>query len=306
MTEPPLTLADPERARADAERLFDVVSISLAAVLPRSADIRHIGATAVPGCLTKGDLDVVVRVPAADFDAADALLASRFARNEGSVRTDAFSAFEDAGCHPHLGIQLVAVDGPLDEFHRFVEALLKSSALVDEYNTLKRRYVGVEMETYRAAKGAFVEKVLATLAARRSPDRKRKDKQMDYKPHGYTSAAPYLIVDGAKATMDFLVQAFDAEPLRQIPGEGGRLRHAEARIGDTVVMLADPAEGWPAVPAHVHVYVPDVDATYARAVAAGAESVQVPAQKDDPDKRGGVRDAGGTTWWIATQLGASP
>ncbi|WP_334149063.1 VOC family protein [Hyphomicrobium sp.] len=126
---------------------------------------------------------------------------------------------------------------------------------------------------------------------------------MGYKPHGYTSAAPYLIVDGAKATLDFLVRVFDAEPLRQIPAENGKLRHAEARIGDTVVMLADPAEGWPSVPAHVHVYVADVDATYARAIAAGAESVQPPAQKDDADKRGGIRDAGGTTWWIATQVG---
>lgn len=128
---------------------------------------------------------------------------------------------------------------------------------------------------------------------------------MDYKPHGYTSAAPYLIVDGAKATLDFLVRVFDAEPLRQIRGEGGRLRHAEARIGDTVVMLSDPAEGWPVVRAHVHVYVPDVDETYTRAIAAGAEPVQVPTQKDDADKRGGIRDAGGTTWWIATQVGAS-
>lgn len=71
-------------------------------------------------------------------------------------------------------------------------------------------------------------------------------------------------------------------------------------------MIADRAEGWPAVTAHVHVYVrvyvPDVDATDQRALGAGATSVQAPVQKDDPDKRGGVRDAGGTTWWIATTV----
>jgi len=52
----------------------------------------------------------------------------------------------------------------------------------------------------------------------------------------------------------------------------------------------------------VHVYVSDVDATYARALKAGAESVQVPEKKDDEDKRGGVKDAGGTTWWISTKV----
>jgi PhnB protein len=51
------------------------------------------------------------------------------------------------------------------------------------------------------------------------------------------------------------------------------------------------------------VYVPDMDATYRAALAAGAASVQEPAQRDDPDRRGGVRDPGGTTWWIATRVG---
>jgi len=68
-------------------------------------------------------------------------------------------------------------------------------------------------------------------------------------------------------------------------------------------MLADAIEGWAAVPAHVHLYVPDVDAAYRRALAAGATSVMEPVKKSDPDKRGGVKDAGGTTWWLATQVG---
>jgi uncharacterized glyoxalase superfamily protein PhnB len=79
------------------------------------------------------------------------------------------------------------------------------------------------------------------------------------------------------------------------------IMHAEVRIDDTVVMLGDSAPEWPPVASHVHVYVPDVDATYRRALAAGATSVQAPIKKDDADKRGGVKDAGGTTWWIATK-----
>src|SRR5690606_37314250 len=118
-----------------------------------------------------------------------------------------------------------------------------------------------------------------------------------YKPEGSTSVAPYLVVDGAAGTIAFLREVFEAEELRSFPGEDGTIIHAEVRVDDTVVMIADAAEGWPAIGAHVHVYVPDVDATYQRALAAGAAAVQKPVKKDDEDKRGGVRDAGGTTWW---------
>jgi PhnB protein len=123
-----------------------------------------------------------------------------------------------------------------------------------------------------------------------------------HKPEGYPAVSPYLIVDGASATIDFLVKAFGAVELRRFPDPAGRLRHAEVRIDDSVVMIADGAEGWPPVPSHVHVYVADVDAAYRRALAAGAASVQEPVKKDDADKRGGVKDAGGTTWWIATKV----
>jgi uncharacterized glyoxalase superfamily protein PhnB len=55
-------------------------------------------------------------------------------------------------------------------------------------------------------------------------------------------------------------------------------------------------------PSHVHIYVPEVDAVYRRALEAGATPVQQPVKKDDADKRGGVKDFGGTTWWIATKV----
>jgi PhnB protein len=90
--------------------------------------------------------------------------------------------------------------------------------------------------------------------------------------------------------------------LRRFPDAAGKLLHAEVRIDDTVLMLADGGEGWPAFASHVHVYVANVDATYRRALDAGAISVQAPVKKDDADKRGGVKDAGGTTWWIATKM----
>ena len=124
-----------------------------------------------------------------------------------------------------------------------------------------------------------------------------------FKSPGYSTVSPYLITSDAAATIRFLERVLGGKLLRSFPDDEGRLRHAEVRIDDTVVMLADSAPGWPPVPAYVHVYVEDVDTTYSRALAEGAVSVQAPVQKGDEDKRGGVKDPGGTTWWIATRIG---
>ena len=123
-----------------------------------------------------------------------------------------------------------------------------------------------------------------------------------FKPSGYNSVSPYLVVSDADATIDFLRKAFDAVEIRRFAGPDGRVMHAEVRIDDTVVMLADGSQGWPAIAAHVHVYVADVDESYRRAIAAGGVSVQEPVKKDDADRRSGVREGGGSTWWIATKV----
>jgi uncharacterized glyoxalase superfamily protein PhnB len=124
-----------------------------------------------------------------------------------------------------------------------------------------------------------------------------------YQPAGYSTVSPYLFVSSADLTLKFLVDVLDAVELRRFLVPDGRIAHAEVRLGDSIIMLSDGGEGWPPVPAHIHVYVPDVDATYERALEAGATSVQEPVRKsDEQDKRAGVKDAGGTTWWIATSV----
>ncbi|MCW5621867.1 MAG: VOC family protein [Burkholderiales bacterium] len=124
-----------------------------------------------------------------------------------------------------------------------------------------------------------------------------------HKPASYSTVSPYLVVNGADATIDFLKRVFGAIELRRFPGQAGKIMHAEVRIDDSVIMLADPVlPDWPAISSHVHVYVQDVDAIYRKALEAGASAVQEPVKKQDEDKRGGVRDAGGTTWWIATKM----
>jgi uncharacterized glyoxalase superfamily protein PhnB len=123
------------------------------------------------------------------------------------------------------------------------------------------------------------------------------------KPEGYSSVSVYLVVDGAQRVIEFLKKTFDATELRRYDMPDGSIMHAEVRIDDTVVMIADGGGAWPAFPSWLHVYVQDVDAIYQRALEAGGVSVQTPERKEgDPDRRGGVKDPGGNTWWIATQV----
>jgi PhnB protein len=125
----------------------------------------------------------------------------------------------------------------------------------------------------------------------------------DAKPHGYSTVSAYIVVEGAQRVIDFLKRTFDATDLRRFHTPDGKIMHAEVRIGDTVVMIADAGGSYPAFPVWLHVYVPDVDATYKTALAAGGVSVQEPARREgDPDRRGGFKDPGGNTWWIATQV----
>ncbi len=123
-----------------------------------------------------------------------------------------------------------------------------------------------------------------------------------WKPDQYPSVSPYLIADGAQQVIDFLVRAFGARELRRFDMPDGSIMHAEVRIDDSVVMLGDGGGSWPPVPAHLHVYVSDVDAAYRRALEAGGRAVQEPVRKEgEQDRRAGVKDPAGNTWWISTQ-----
>jgi uncharacterized glyoxalase superfamily protein PhnB len=126
--------------------------------------------------------------------------------------------------------------------------------------------------------------------------------QKTYKPEGYASVSAYMVVDGAQQLIDFLAATFDAKVTRRFDNEDGTVMHGEVQIDDTIVMLTDGSEGFPSFPIWLHVYVPDVDAAYQKALAAGGISVQEPVQKDDPDRRAGVKDPTGNTWWIATPV----
>ena len=122
-------------------------------------------------------------------------------------------------------------------------------------------------------------------------------------PEGYHTVQPYLIVDGAKGLLDFVRNVFGASQteLMQAPG-GDRVMHAEVKIGDSTVMLSDAQGPWQPMPAAMYVYVPNVDDTYRKALAAGGTSVMEPADQFYGDRHGGVKDPWGNFWWIATRV----
>jgi PhnB protein len=122
------------------------------------------------------------------------------------------------------------------------------------------------------------------------------------RPDGYHSVTPYLVVDGAARVIEFLKQVFDAQEVMRLAAPGGRIGHADLRIGDSMVMLGDARPGHPAMPAMLYVYVDDVDAAYQRAMRAGAPSEQAPTDQFYGDRSGAVKDPCGNLWWIATRI----
>ena len=122
---------------------------------------------------------------------------------------------------------------------------------------------------------------------------------MQNPPPGYHSVSPYLIVNDVPRLIDFLIATFDAKEIERHQRPDGSVGHAEVRIGDSVVMMGGTPESQPA---HLYVYVDDVDATYGRGLRAGATSVREPELQYYGDKMGGLKDAFGNTWWIGTHV----
>jgi PhnB protein len=120
-------------------------------------------------------------------------------------------------------------------------------------------------------------------------------------PAGYATVTTYLCVSDAAKLIDFLTQAFNAKLIFKMDGPGGRIMHAEMTLGDSRIMLAQPEPG-KETNAMIHLYLPEVDAVYKRALAAGATSVREPADQFYGDRSAGVRDQFGNQWYIATHV----
>ena len=127
-------------------------------------------------------------------------------------------------------------------------------------------------------------------------------------PEGYHSVTPYLIVSGASDAIAFYKKALGAQEVMRLADPGGKVHHAEIKIGDSCIMLADEHPELQALspktiggsPVSLHVYVEDVDAAVDRAVKAGAKLVRPVADQFYGDRTGGVEDPFGYRWFIAT------
>jgi uncharacterized glyoxalase superfamily protein PhnB len=128
-------------------------------------------------------------------------------------------------------------------------------------------------------------------------------------PPGFHTINTHLYVEGAAKYIDFLAQAFGAVEIDRAPGPGGKLMHAQVRIGDSMLMFSDDfaAEfGLPPLakgraPFMMHLYVPDVDAAWQQAVAAGCEVTMPLSDQFWGDRYGHVRDPFGVNWAMATR-----
>ena len=127
-------------------------------------------------------------------------------------------------------------------------------------------------------------------------------------PDGYHTVTPYLIVNGAAKAIEFYAAAFGATELFRLPGPDGKLGHAEIKIGDSPVMLADEfpdmgakgPQSYGGSPVSILVYVADVDAMTARAVAAGATIVRPLQDQFYGDRSSTLTDPFGHQWTLAT------
>ena len=129
-------------------------------------------------------------------------------------------------------------------------------------------------------------------------------------PDGYRTATPYLIIKGAADAIEFYKKAFGATELLRMADPQGRVGHAEIKIGDSVIMLADehPSMGYRGPRSlggssvSILLYLPDVDDVFARAVKAGAKAQRAVANQFYGDRSGTLEDPFGHVWTVATHV----
>jgi len=121
-------------------------------------------------------------------------------------------------------------------------------------------------------------------------------------PKGLFSVNPYLHPRRAEPLISFLKRAFGAQEVAKYASPDGVVYHAVIRVGDSVLEMGEAHDKYEPLAAMFYLYVPNVDAVYKQAVAAGATSFQEPTDQFYGDRSAGVRDAFGNTWYIATHI----
>ena len=123
-----------------------------------------------------------------------------------------------------------------------------------------------------------------------------------YVPRGLHNVNPYLHPRRAEPLITFLKRAFDAQEIAKYASPDGVVQHASVRVGDSVIEMGEAHGKYDAMPAMFYLYVPDMEAVYRQALAAGAKSFQEPTDQPYGDRNAGVQDAFGNKWYIATHI----
>ena len=204
----------------------------------------------------------------------------------------------------------------IDQLDDAIAALLaESEPAVNEADreltelvAVARELRGLPSEQFRAAlKEQLGGKAMSTakqIEAAALTERESKPRSKNFKREGFHTVTPYIIAQPAVELIDFVKEAFGAVESFRSTGSAGGL-HCEVKIGDSTVMIGG-GPGFEPRPVAIHLYVPDVDEVYDRAVAAGATSLAAPSDQEYGERVAGVKDIGGNEWYIAKRFDETP
>src|SRR5436309_13216299 len=121
-------------------------------------------------------------------------------------------------------------------------------------------------------------------------------------PQNYGTVTPYFVVDGVPRLIDFLRETFHVEERARINDKEDHVGHAEIKIGNSIVMMADSTPQYNPIPSQLYVYIDNVDEAYRRGLKAGGISEQEPTTQFYGDRTAAGKDPTGNVWWIASHI----
>jgi len=143
---------------------------------------------------------------------------------------------------------------------------------------------------------------ITKLIIMENQSKNQKSQSVKAVPEGMHSVTPYLVVDGANDLIRFIEQSFGGKTMSIMKTKDGRVMHASVQIGDSQIMVSDSTEKYPAGASRLYLYVDNVDNTYQNAINANGISLREPIDEFYGDRSGGIKDAWGNEWWIATHV----
>ena len=188
---------------------------------------------------------------------------------------------------------------PAQRLDQAIEAMLGSSGAAPPADAEFQELVRIATALRELPRPEFKRNLKADLDRRA----RMATASVSFIREGFHTVTPYLIVQGAAEVLEFARQAFGAQEIFRFKLPDGNIGHAEFRVGDSMVEIADGNQQHPPIPATIHLKVKDVDAVYERALQAGGVSLYPPTDQDYGERDGGVQDPGGNHWYIGSPRG---